>query len=202
MGHYFDPEPAVDSDPGHVDLTLPDVSLSLRTDRGVFARAGIDPGTKFLLLEAPVPPAVGDLLDLGCGYGPIALTLARRAPTATVWAVDVNQRAVELTAANAEAAGIGNVRAVGPDEVPHDVAFSAIWSNPPIRIGKRELHALLDRWLDRLTPSGRALLVVHKHLGADSLARWLEGQGRPTERLRSRMGYRLLEVAPAPEETS
>ena len=191
---YFDPEPAVASARSRVALALPDVSFDLATDRGVFARGAVDPGSKLLLLEAPAPPATGHLLDLGCGYGPIALTLARRAPAATVWAVDVNRRALALTAENAAAAGLANVRAVEPGEVPPDLAFATIWSNPPVRIGKPALQDLLRTWLGRLTPEGWALLVVHKHLGADSLARFLATEGFPAERLRSRMGYRLLAV--------
>jgi 16S rRNA (guanine1207-N2)-methyltransferase len=194
---YFGDEPTVPSDPRRVRLALPDLTFDLVTDRGVFARDGVDPGTKLLLLEAPRPSPDGDVLDLGCGYGPMALTLARRSPSATVWAVDVNRRARELTAANAEANGIGNVRVAAPDDVPAGLRFRTIWSNPPIRIGKRELHALLRRWLDRLADGGSAVLVVQKHLGADSLARWLAEQGHQVERLRSRMAYRLLEVGPA-----
>lgn len=193
MAHYFDPHPAVASSPRSVVLALPDLSLKLTTDRGVFSRDGVDPGTKLLLLSAPPPPPSGDLLDLGCGYGPIAVTLARRAPGATVWAVDVNARALSLTAANAASAGATNVRAVSPDDVPSDVRFSAIWSNPPVRVGKAVLHDVLERWLARLTPDGSAVLVVHKHLGADSLARWL-AERWSVERLASRMGYRLLSV--------
>lgn len=177
-------------------LVLPDGTLDLATDRGVFARADVDPGTKLLLLEAPPPAPSGHHLDLGCGYGPIALTLARRAPAATVWAIDVNRRALDLTRGNAEAAGLTNVRVAEPGDVPDDVRFSTIWSNPPIRIGKAALHDLLRQWLARLAPGGRAVLVVQKHLGADSLARWLTEHGHPTTRLRSRVGYRLLEVAP------
>jgi 16S rRNA (guanine1207-N2)-methyltransferase len=158
----------------------------------VFARDGVDPGTKLLLLEAPAPPATGDLLDLGCGYGPIAVALARRSPGATVWAVDVNERARALTVANS--AALGNVRVAAPEEVPGAIRFETIWSNPPIRIGKAALHELLLAWLPRLAPGGRALLVVQKHLGADSLARWLDERGFPTTRLCSRVGYRLLEV--------
>jgi 16S rRNA (guanine1207-N2)-methyltransferase len=184
-----------------VQLALPDMTLDLTTDRGVFARDGIDPGTKLLLLEAPAPSPSGHLLDLGCGYGAIALTMARRSPAATVWAVDVNRRAVALTAANAEHAGCQNVRAVEPDDVPDDVRFSTIWSNPPIRIGKADLHELLARWLSRLTPDGHAVLVVQKHLGADSLARWLEECGHRVTRLRSRIGYRLLQVEAACERS-
>ena len=176
-------------------LTLPDLTIDLATDRGVFSRDGIDPGTKLLLLDAPPPAPTGDLLDLGCGYGPIAVTMARRSPGATVWAVDVNRRALDLVAANATSAGVDNVRVAEPDEVPDDVRFATIWSNPPIRIGKAALHELLLRWLARLAPDGRAVLVVQKHLGADSLLRWLEDAGHPTTRLESRLGYRLLEVA-------
>ena len=194
MAHYFDPEPAVASEPRSVTLSLPDLSVRLTTDRGVFARDGVDPGTKLLLLEGGPVPASGDVLDLGCGYGPIAVALGLRAPGTTVWAVDVNARAVALTAANAAAAGLTNVRAISPSAVPDDVRFAAIWSNPPVRIGKPALQALLSTWLARLADGGRALLVVHKHLGADSLARWLVASGWPTERVASRMGYRLLSV--------
>ena len=194
-GHYFDADPAVASDRRTVPLMLPDLSLTLTTDRGVFARDAVDPGTKLLLLDGPPPPVDGDLLDLGCGYGPIAVALARRSPGARVWAVDVNRRALDLCAANADAAGV-HVETATPDEVPAGVRFAGMWSNPPVRIGKAALHDLLTRWLDRLAPEGRAALVVHRHLGADSLARWLDEGGWPTTRLGSRMGYRLLEVRP------
>ena len=194
--HYFDTSPTSASRPATVGLSLPDVELRLGTDRGVFGAAGVDPGTKFLLLDGPRPDPeeAGDLLDLGCGYGPIALTLATRAPEATVWAVDVNERARALCAANAEAAGLANVRVAAPDEIPPEVRFAGIWSNPPIRVGKAALHDLLLTWLARLADGAAAHLVVQKHLGSDSLARWLTEQGHPTTKLRSRAGYRLLEV--------
>src|SRR5258706_6720101 len=195
ISHYFDRSPAVASDPATVRLALPDLTLDLTTDRGVFGRGGVDPGTKLLLLEAPAPAASGDLPDLGCGYGPIALTMATRSPGATVWAVDVNERAVALAAANAATAGLGNVRAVVTDGVPDHVRFRSIWSNPPVRIGKGPLHELLDAWLPRLDTGGSAVLVVQKHLGADSLARWLSERWQVT-RPHSRMAYRLLEVRP------
>jgi 16S rRNA G1207 methylase RsmC len=177
-----------------VRLDLPDVSFDLTTDRGVFSGEAVDAGTKLLLLDGPPPATKGALLDLGCGYGPIALTLAHRAPDAQVWAVDVNERARDLCHQNAAAAGLATVRVAAPDEVPDDVEFAEIWSNPPIRIGKAALHDLLLRWLGRLAPEGRALLVVQRHLGADSLAGWLTGEGHATTRLASRRGYRLLEV--------
>lgn len=196
-GHYFTAQPSAASRPGEVRLVLPDLQLRLATDTGVFAGAAVDPGTKLLLLDGPRPDPAGTkpLLDLGCGYGPIALALATRAPAATVWALDVNERARSLCAANAEAAGLANVVVAAPDDVPVGLAFAGIWSNPPIRIGKPALHALLARWLVRLAPDGRAALVVAKHLGSDSLATWLTGQGWPATRLSSRAGYRLLDVA-------
>ena len=192
--HYFSAKPQVASTPRLVRLELPDVTFTLATDAGVFSGDAIDAGTKLLLLNVPPPPSSGDLLDLGCGYGPIALTMASRAPDATVWAVDVNQRALELCAANAAAAGLTNVRAVTPDAVPRSRSFAAMWSNPPLRIGKAALHELLSRWLGRLSEGGRAHLVVQHHLGADSLARWLQGEGWAVHRLRSRQSYRVLEV--------
>jgi 16S rRNA (guanine1207-N2)-methyltransferase len=192
--HYFSPSPVAASRPSTVRLDLPDLSLALRTDRGVFSGARIDPGTKYLLTEAPAPPTGGHLADVGCGYGPIALTLATRSPGATVWAVDVNHRALELTRANAAAAGLANVRVTTPDEVPADLRLAALWSNPPVRVGKAALHELLDTWLGRLDTGGKALLVVQKNLGADSLHRWLEGRAWSVTRLGSRVGYRLLEA--------
>lgn len=196
-GHYFDDEPTVTSSPRTVEVALPDLHLSLATDRGVFAADRLDAGTKLLLLEAPpLTDAETTVLDLGCGWGPIACVAARRAPAATVWAVDVNHRARDLTRANAATVGVADrVRVAAPDEVPDEVRFDRILSNPPIRIGKAALHDLLRHWLGRLAPEGRAHLVVQKHLGSDSLARWLTAEGHPTRRIAGRAGYRVLEVA-------
>jgi 16S rRNA (guanine1207-N2)-methyltransferase len=179
-------------------VVLPDLHLALETDAGVFSAGRLDPGTRLLLDTVPAPPQAGDLVDLGCGYGPLALVLAARAPRATVWAVDVNERALGLCARNAARAGLGNVRCVTPDhpELPGQVA--AIWSNPPIRIGKRPLHTLLAGWLGRLAPGGSAYLVVQRHLGADSLHRWLEEAGWPVTRVASKAGYRVLRADAPP----
>jgi 16S rRNA (guanine1207-N2)-methyltransferase len=196
-GHYFDPRPSSRSAPKEIRLDLPDLSLTLATDRGVFSPDRIDTGTKHLLLDGPVPASEGTIVDLGCGYGPIACALARRSPAATVWAVDVNERALALCGANAERLGLANVRAVVADEVAADLVVDELWSNPPIRIGKAGLHGLLGTWLGRLAPTGRAVLVVQKHLGADSLHRWMESEGLSVERRSSRAGYRVLEVRPA-----
>lgn len=196
--HYFDPAPAVASKPRTIHLHVGELALELQADRGVFGSRGVDLGTLVLLREAPPPPARGEILDLGSGYGPIAITLARQAPAARVWAVDVNQRALELTRTNAAGAAVPNVTAATPDEVPDDLRFDAIYSNPPVRVGKAALHELLLTWLRRLRPEGRAYLVVQRNLGADSLATWLKEEGYAVQRLKSKKGYRILEVAAPP----
>jgi 16S rRNA (guanine1207-N2)-methyltransferase len=175
-------------------VVLGDRHFECATDAGVFSASRLDPGTRVLLDTVPPPPSAGQLLDLGTGYGPIALAMAARAPGATVWAVDVNTRALELCAGNAARAGLGNVRCVPPGDPALPATFGGIWSNPPIRIGKEALHRLLAGWLGRLAPGGRAYLVVQRNLGADSLHRWLGEQGWPTARIASRAGYRVLEV--------
>jgi 16S rRNA G1207 methylase RsmC len=195
--HYFDPAPAVESHPRAVHLHVGELAIELHADRGVFGSRGVDLGTLILLREAPAPPAQGEILDLGSGYGPIAIALARQAPKARLWAVDVNERALELTKANAAAAATPNVVASSPEAVPADLQFDAIYSNPPVRIGKAALHDLLMRWLTRLRPGGRAYLVVQRNLGADSLAAWLATQGFAVRRLKAKKGYRVLEVATA-----
>jgi len=195
---YFDPQPTAASRRQEVDLLLRDLDRAVRltTDRAVFGATRVDTGTRLLLDHGPPVPATGDLLDLGCGYGPVAIALALRSPGATVWAVDVNERALSLCAENAAALGLapGRLRACTPDQVPDGLRFATVWSNPPIRIGGAALHELLLAWLGRLDEGGRAALVVQKHLGADSLAAWLAEQGFEVRRLRAKQGYRILGI--------
>jgi 16S rRNA (guanine1207-N2)-methyltransferase len=199
--HYFSARPGAAHRPGLVRVVLPDVYLELATDAGVFSPGRLDPGTRLLLEETPAPPPAGDVLDLGCGYGPVACVLAKRSPGAMVWAVDVNERALELCARNAAAAGLANVRCVTPDDPAVPARLAGIWSNPPVRIGKPALHELLVGWLGRLAPGGEAYLVAGRNLGADSLHRWLAGQGWPVTRRAARSGYRLLQVGFCAERT-
>jgi 16S rRNA (guanine1207-N2)-methyltransferase len=189
---YFAEHPVAPGRPGIVHVLLPDRHLELETDSGVFSPGRVDPGTRLLLETAPPPPAAADLLDLGCGYGPLALVMAARSPGSRVWALDVNRRALELCARNAARAGLSRVRTAAPDDPALPGQVQLIWSNPPIRIGKPALHDLLAAWLARLAPGGAAYLVVQRNLGADSLQRWLAGSGWPAERVAARAGYRVL----------
>jgi 16S rRNA (guanine1207-N2)-methyltransferase len=201
--HYFDPSPSAASNRRLIQLDVPGRTLHLETDAGVFARGRLDAGTRVLLAEAPGPPSTGELLDLGAGYGPIALWLAASSPGARVWAVDSNQRALELTRRNAELAGLDNVVASTPAGVPAQLRFAAIYSNPPVRVGKAPLHELLAEWLGRLDEGAPARLVVQRHLGADSLARWLGAEGWRVSRLASKRAYRVLEITRSrPPDTS
>ena len=193
--HYFDATPAIPDQRRQVTTRIGGTSRTFTTSSGVFSHDGLDKATA-ILLEAVDAPSGGTLLDLGCGWGPIACTLASTTPTATVWATDTNHRALELTALNAESLGV-TVHTALPDDVPADLVFDQIWSNPPIRIGKEALHSLLLRWLPRLAPEGVARLVVGKNLGADPLQRWLIEQGWPTDRTTTAKNFRVLEVTRA-----
>lgn len=195
--HYFTAEPATAAQPREVVFSAAGRDYTLASAGGVFSAGRLDPGTAVLLRKAelPAPESTGHLLDLGCGFGPITCVLATSVPSATVWAVDVNERARELTTANAARVGAASrVRVSPPDAVPAAATFDQIWSNPPIRIGKNGLHQLLLRWLPRLAPDGVAWLVVARHLGGDSLHRWLSERGWQVARPASQKGYRVLRV--------
>lgn len=192
-GHYFDDRPQGSDARRSVAFEAWGHALTCTTSGGVFSADHLDHATR-ILLDSADPPS-GTVLDLGCGWGPITCAVAAASPSATVWAVDVNERARELTRLNAEEAGIGDrVHVAAPDEVPADLRFDALWSNPPIRIGKQALHELLLHWLARLGEDGSARLVVGRNLGADSLQRWLTVEGWPTERTASSKGFRVLTV--------
>jgi 16S rRNA G1207 methylase RsmC len=195
--HYFSATPASPENLRRIRITLAGRDLEVTTAGGVFSPDHVDSGTAVLLSNTPPPPASGNFLDLGCGWGPIALTLAFDAPHATVWAVDVTERALDLVRRNAADLGLTNVNAVLPDDVPDDVMFRTIRSNPPIRVGKNELHSLLERWLPRLDERADAWLVVQRNLGSDSLQRWLAAtldRRFTVQRSATARGFRVLKV--------
>ena len=191
---YFTTQPNSVSDERFTRFVVGGRYLQLVTDRGVFAKKGVDQGTQILLDAAPRPSTTGNFLDLGCGSGAIAMALASYSPAAKVWAIDVNARALQLVGENAQRNGLGNITALFPQSVSPDMQFDLIWSNPPIRIGKQALHDLLDTWLNRLSPSGQAWLVVNRNLGSDSLAVWMMSKGFEVARLTSKRGFRVLKV--------
>ncbi|WP_020520451.1 class I SAM-dependent methyltransferase [Catelliglobosispora koreensis] len=192
--HYFSADPESSAKTQSIDFNVRGRHYTLLASTGVFSAGRLDPGTAVLLKKSdlPGPEIAGPLLDLGCGYGPIAVVLADHAPNAEVWAVDVNSRARELAERNTNGR---KVKVSAPHLVPAEIEFEQIWSNPPIRIGKQELHELLLLWLPRLKADGVAWLVVAKHLGSDSLQKWLIEQGWPTEKHASGSGYRVLKVS-------
>ena len=193
--HYFSPAPRSESTTRTIRARLAGRELELVTAAGVFSPDHLDQGTRVLLDTVPEPPATGHLLDLGAGWGPIAVSLALQSPDATVWAVDVNERALDLVRRNAQRLGMHHVNAVLPDDVPAEVRFAQIVSNPPIRVGKAELHAMLSRWLPRLDGDAVAWLVVAKHLGAESLQRWIGAElGFDVQRAANSKGFRVLAV--------
>ena len=190
--HYFSADPSVPFTRAPVRARVWGHDLELESGSGVFAQGRLDIGTAVLLRETE-PPGPGRYLDLGCGYGVIGLAIAVAQAGATVDAVDVNERALLLATDNAASLGVADrYTAATPDRLP-PASYDEIWSNPPIRIGKQALHDLLLTWLPRLAPGGRAVMVVGKNLGADSLATWLGERGYPTTKLASAKGFRVLE---------
>lgn len=195
--HYFSASPSSPEQFRRLRVTLAGRELEVVTAGGVFSPDRLDAGTSVLLANTPAPPAGGHFLDLGSGWGPITLSLALDAPHATVWAVDVNERALDLVRRNAELLGLTNVNAVRPEDVPDGISFRTIRSNPPIRVGKNELHGMLEHWIPRLAERSDGWFVVQRNLGSDSLQRWLTAtftSGFSVHRAATGRGYRVLRV--------
>ena len=195
--HYFSEDPQAPLRTTTLSLTLRGHTVTMQSASGTFSPGHLDTGTAVLLKYAPAAPETGNFLDLGCGWGPLTLALALESPGAHIWGVDVNDRALEITRGNAANAHAANITCARPGDVPPDVAFDLIWSNPPIRVGKQELHALLSAWLPRLSPTGEAWLVVAKKLGADSLQEWInrgEAGKFVASRWETSRGYRVIRV--------
>lgn len=195
--HYFSEQPAGEFKTKTIVTSINGERVELFTAGSTFSPDHMDTGTAILLEHLSKAPNQGNLLDLGCGWGAIALSLASSCPEATVWATDVNERSLELTRMNAKKLGLSNIRAVLPSEVPDDLEFTGIWSNPPIRVGKEALHTILTQWLPRLEAECEAYLVVSKDLGADTLLRWIQASFSElsSERIETAKGFRIIRSA-------
>ena len=193
--HYFTPTPQAASRPRTVRVRLRGRSFTFLTDRGVFARERVDPGTR-LLAETMEVPQEGRILDLGCGYGVLGLVAASLAPRARVVLVDVNRRAVELARDNARINGLANVEVHWGDglEPVRGQAFRLILCNPPYRAGKEVVHRLLDEAFAHLEPGGRLLVVGRTRQGVLSLLRWMQERWGTARELARGGGYRVVEA--------
>jgi 16S rRNA (guanine1207-N2)-methyltransferase len=194
--HYFSASPDSPATIREISFRVADREFLVQAASGTFSASKLDPGTSVLLSKYQEFPDSGNVLDLGCGWGPISISIASLQPGTTVWALDVNARSLELATSNAARLGLTNVKTVTAEQIPADLRFDAIWSNPPIRIGKAALHELLSTWLPRLESGGRAMLVVQKQLGADSLLAWIQSEfpELTSSRFSTDKGFRVLEI--------
>ena len=197
--YFTDSEPASADELHLIRDRVRGFDLEMWVSDRVVSGSRIAFGSGQLRAAAPALPERGNFLDVGCGWGPLAVTMGLESPEANVWAVDVNSRALDLTARNASLNEAANVHTLHAEEAPEKlrsqgITFDVIWSNPPISIGKTALQELLNTWLSKLRSDGVAYLVVQKNLGADSLTQWLCQQGFPAEKIASKKGYRIIEV--------
>lgn len=195
--HYFSDNPESTLRQSAITLTLRGHNVELSTASGTFSPGSLDTGTAQLLKWAPTPPEGGRFVDLGCGWGALTVALGLESPSASVWGIDVNERALATTAENAATLKLSNVHTCRPEDYPDDAPIDLLWSNPPIRVGKEALHEMLKLWLARLAPAGEAWLVVAKKLGGDTLQAWLNAGHAgdfTAERTETSKGYRILRV--------
>ena len=194
--HYFSADPSASSKTSEVFFRVGEKEFNLQAASGTFSSTKLDPGTKILLQHNDLFPSSGDVLDLGCGWGPITMAIASSSSNVKIWSLDVNNRSLELTAKNAKRLKLENVFPVKAEEIPIEQKFEEIWSNPPIRVGKAVLHELLLTWIPRLVDGGVGMFVVAKQLGADSLQAWLKDQFPDHEiiRLSTDKGFRVIRV--------
>lgn len=202
--HYFSSDPAAPKKTVSVTIQVGGKKIEIDAASGTFSSSKLDAGTAVLLKQDEHFPKDGNVLDVGCGWGPIGLSIASVATACRVFAIDINQRSIEQSNLNSKNLGLSNYSAGHSRDLPDDLRFSAIWSNPPIRVGKKILHELMETYIPRLEPGGRALLVVQKNLGADSFQRWLSARFPEAEvtRVATDKGYRVISLVTPPRYLS
>ena len=192
--HYFSDNPESTSAEKQIDISLGDTEIRVFTDSGVFSPQSLDKGTAVLLSHLDLAVDQGTVMDLGSGWGPISLALALKNTSLDVIAVEINPRAKQLLEKNAKNLAVGNIQQRELEQIA-DNSVDQIWSNPPIRIGKKQLHQLLIEAFSKLKPGSDAFLVVQKHLGSDSLAKWIEAElSMEVLRVDSHKGFRVLKA--------
>ena len=192
--HYYSKDPKVKSQPKELAVTLRQQSFRFLTDAGVFSKGDVDFGSKLLAESFVMPEAEGDVLDVGCGYGPIGLSIAASFPNRKIHMVDVNERALLLSAKNAEVNGVTNVEIYSSDALT-DVTgaeFSAILTNPPIRAGKKTVFSFYDGAFSKLQVGGELWVVIQKKQGAPSTIHHLEKIFGNAETIVKKRGYHII----------
>jgi len=197
MNQYFDESPTVASEPKIVSFTFDNIAYEFLTDRGVFSYEKVDKATRVLLdvlSEKYYGPKPELIVDVGCGYGPIACVVADRFPEAKIIGVETNERARVLAEKNCRKnIGGERIRILSPAEVDDTIMVDMIVSNPPIRVGKEAMYELLRGWSTRLNPGGQMWLVIAKNLGSDSAAAYIEHELKmKVTRVSSKKGFRVL----------
>lgn len=194
--HYYSAAPTSERNPQTWTFTLRGHEFRFTTDSGVFSKRGVDFGTQLLIETFEEPEVAGDLLDVGCGYGPIGLALAKSFPNRLVQMIDVNERALELARENKRANHIDNVRIYQSDLFSEvgEQRFAAVVTNPPIRAGKRVVHAIFEQSRDHLLDGGELWVVIQKKQGAPSALEKLKELFPFVEVVSKKKGYYIIKA--------
>jgi 16S rRNA (guanine1207-N2)-methyltransferase len=192
--HYYSEKPTVKSNPKTWSYMLKNHELRFTSDHGVFSKDTIDFGTRLLIETFKFPETEGDILDVGCGYGPVGISLAKTEPSRKIKMVDVNERAVELSKQNAKANHVTNVEALQSNlfENVSKTGYAAILSNPPIRTGKKLVHKLLEEAYHFLVSNGELWIVIQKKQGAPSAKEKLESLFDEVDIIEKSKGYFII----------
>lgn len=196
MDHYYSRNPETASDPMYWDATLRGRHFRFKTDRGVFSKGEVDFGSRLLIDSFSMPKKEGPVLDAGCGYGPIGLSIAKEFPERCVHMIDVNERALALSKENAERNGIENVKiyeSAGFANIK-ETGFAAILTNPPIRAGKQVVFELFEGSFSHLTQSGELWVVIQKKQGAPSTKSKLEEIFGQVDVVNRKKGYFIFKA--------
>ncbi len=194
--HYYSKKPQTESKPRHWNFTLLGHNFRFETDAGVFSKSEVDFGSRVLIDAFEEPKLPGDILDVGCGYGPIGLSLAKTWKDRTIHLVDVNTRAIQLAEKNAQANGIQNVRIYESDGLSavSTANFAAIVTNPPIRAGKETIFRFYRESYEKLASKGELWVVIQKKQGAPSTFSYLEEIFGQVEVVNKEKGYWIIKA--------